>query len=104
MRKAIAILLTCSTATSTVARKRGSKDDEHGSGDKRPRMESAGADVGVSSKAKKAASKSCNLNVSLTSCRSKLHASVFAIGFFLLLSPYSDIDASPYAYIGNCWI
>ena len=53
MRKAIAILPTCSTATSTVARKRGSKDNEHGSGDKRPRMESAGADVGVSSKAKK---------------------------------------------------
>ena len=32
MRKAIAILPTCSTATSTVTQERGSKD-EHGSGD-----------------------------------------------------------------------
>ena len=53
MRKAIVTLPTCSTATSPIGRKRGSKDDEHGSGDKRPRVESAGADVGISSKAKK---------------------------------------------------
>ena len=56
MRKAIATLPTsdaCSTVTSTVSRKRGREDDEHGSGDKRPKMESAGADVSVCSKAKK---------------------------------------------------
>jgi len=41
------------TATGTVRQKRGREDDEHGIGDKRPRMESVGADVSVSSKPKK---------------------------------------------------
>ena len=50
--KGQAILPTCSTATSTVTQKRGSKDDDRSSGDKRPRMELAGADVGVSPKQK----------------------------------------------------
>ena len=56
IRKAIATMPTsdaCSTSTGTVRQKRGRKYDEHSSGDKRPRMESAGADVSASSKAKK---------------------------------------------------
>ena len=51
MRKAIATMPTldaCSTATGTVRRKRGREDGES-SGDKRPRLESAGADVSVRS-------------------------------------------------------
>ena len=55
MQKFIAtmpILDACKTATGTVRQKRGRKDDEHGIGDKRPKMESVGADFSVSSKPK----------------------------------------------------
>lgn len=41
------------TATGTVRQKKGREDDGHGIEDKRPRMESVGSDVSVSSKSKK---------------------------------------------------
>ena len=40
-------------ATGTVGQKKGREDDGHGIEDKRPRMESVGSDVSVSSKPKK---------------------------------------------------
>ena len=76
MRKAIATMPTldaCSTTTGTVRQKRGREDGES-SGDKRPRLESAGADVSVRSKPKRLHPKvATSTSVSPTIAVSSIH-------------------------------